>query len=423
MSRILRRPMFRGGKVIDSRGTGITSGLMDGGRVGYRNGELVTGKDILNRYNYFDPFALPGFSSVKRTQPIVGANVSADKGGQQIGDTDYLVTRGYTSDVEGPVEDMSMAELLDFYAGEKSDTYQTGKSGLDRKVTGMTEDGKLIIETVDGKPREVRSVADLTDDEKLDFRTQQMKAAKGAMEGTGTIPPPDDDPPPPPPPNDPKGNGEQVTEVDAATLMRENAELFKELLGEDNKKKLRDARIQDTSDYLLKFFEGSQKEGATVGSSAADVAAFATKGPSKTEAAKAAIEKGDQTAIALAINDYIAGKRSKEQIDLMKEKLGASFAQQIALIDYKNKKNNFFDNLKENRKGGMGSAEAIITTVQETFDKIPTVLTTDQVKKGVNVLSEENENEYFVYPDGKVTKVIKDTTGTLIEDLIYTRGG
>ena len=34
MSRILRRPMFRGGQVIDSRGTGITSGLMDGGRVG-----------------------------------------------------------------------------------------------------------------------------------------------------------------------------------------------------------------------------------------------------------------------------------------------------------------------------------------------------------------------------------------------------
>ena len=123
MSRILRRPMFRGGQVIDSRGTGITSGLMDGGRVGYK-----TGGDLLNRYNYFDPFALPGFSSVKRTQPIVGANVPADKGGQQIGDTDYLVTKGYASDVEGPVEGMTMAELLDFQAGEKSDTYQTGKS-------------------------------------------------------------------------------------------------------------------------------------------------------------------------------------------------------------------------------------------------------------------------------------------------------
>ena len=403
MSRILRRPMFRGGQVIDSRGTGITSGLMDGGRVGYK-----TGGDLLNRYNYFDPFALPGFSSVKRVQAIPDANIPADKGGQQIGDTDYLVTRGYASDVEGPVEGMTMAELLDFQAGEKSDTYQTGKSGLEKD-----------------RPREVTSVADLTEDELLDFRTKQMKAAKGATEKTGTIPiitekkgeeikinP-----------NDPAGNNEQVTEVDAKTLMKENAELFKELLGGANEKKLKDARIQDVSDYLLKFFEGSQKEGATVGSSAADVAAFATAKDSRTERAKAAIDKQDQTAIALAINDYIAGKRSKEQIKMMEAKLGANFAQQIALFDYKNKKNNFFDNLKENRKGGMGSAEAIITTVQETFDKVPTVLTTDQVKKGVNVLSEENEGEYFVYPDGKVTKVIKDTTGKLIEDLIYTRGG
>jgi hypothetical protein len=39
MSRILRRPMFRGGRV-DSRGTGITSGLgyNNGGRVGFSNG-------------------------------------------------------------------------------------------------------------------------------------------------------------------------------------------------------------------------------------------------------------------------------------------------------------------------------------------------------------------------------------------------
>ncbi len=159
MSRILRRPMFRGGQVIDSRGTGITSGLMDGGRVGYNQGKLVTGKDILNRYNYFDPFALPGFSSVKRVQAIPNANIPADKGGQQIGDTDYLVTRGYASDVEGPVEGMTMAELLDFQAGEKSDTYQTGKSGLEKD-----------------RPREVKSVADLTEEELLDFRTKQMKA-------------------------------------------------------------------------------------------------------------------------------------------------------------------------------------------------------------------------------------------------------
>ena len=57
MSRILRRPMFRGGKV-DSRGTGITSGLMDepkyatGGIVGYQSGDLVLGGDLYSRDDY-----------------------------------------------------------------------------------------------------------------------------------------------------------------------------------------------------------------------------------------------------------------------------------------------------------------------------------------------------------------------------------
>ena len=44
--------MFRGGKVIDSRGTGITSGLMDGGRVGYQSGDLVLGGDLYSKDDY-----------------------------------------------------------------------------------------------------------------------------------------------------------------------------------------------------------------------------------------------------------------------------------------------------------------------------------------------------------------------------------
>ena len=122
----------------------------------------------------------------------------------------------------------------------------------------------------------------------------------------------------------PTGNEPSSTVIDEKALIREQAELFKELLGEANEKKLKDARIQDASDYLLKFFEGSQKEGATVGSSAADVAAFATSRDSRTQRAKDSIEKGDQTATALAINDYIAGKRSKEQTDQLITKLGLS---------------------------------------------------------------------------------------------------
>ena len=42
MSRILRRPMFRGGRV-SSYGTGIASGLADGGRVNYAGGGQIGG--------------------------------------------------------------------------------------------------------------------------------------------------------------------------------------------------------------------------------------------------------------------------------------------------------------------------------------------------------------------------------------------
>ena len=222
---------------------------------------------------------------------------------------------------------------------------------------------------------------------------------------------------PPPPPDDPNGNGEQTTEIDPKTLMRENAELFKELLGADNEKKLKDARIQDVSNYLLKFFEGSQKEGATVGSSGAEVAAFATAKPSQTELAKQGIEKQDQTAMALAINDYIAGKRSKEQIDLMKEKLGSNFAQQIALIDYKNKKRGFFDILTDNR-GKMSESKAIIQSIKQAFGK-----NAQNVEEGANILFKENIGEYFIFPDGTIKTVIEDENGKLIEDTLLGTGG
>jgi hypothetical protein len=65
MSRVLRRPMFRGG-IADSEGTGITSGLMDnynqGGRVGLKKGkgvfdfispEVVTEEEIKNRSDIY----------------------------------------------------------------------------------------------------------------------------------------------------------------------------------------------------------------------------------------------------------------------------------------------------------------------------------------------------------------------------------
>ena len=83
MSKILRRPMFRGGRV-DSRGTGITSGLddgyMDGGRVEFQRGGFSTipGIDDLSQIGIYNPFT--GFSAQnitplqRRQQDIATAN-------------------------------------------------------------------------------------------------------------------------------------------------------------------------------------------------------------------------------------------------------------------------------------------------------------------------------------------------------------
>ena len=49
MSRILRRPMFRGGGKVSSYGNGIASGLASGGRVGYESGGDILQKNIIDR--------------------------------------------------------------------------------------------------------------------------------------------------------------------------------------------------------------------------------------------------------------------------------------------------------------------------------------------------------------------------------------
>ena len=45
MSKILNRPMFRGGGKVSSYGNGIATGLADGGRVNFQHGGTHAGKD------------------------------------------------------------------------------------------------------------------------------------------------------------------------------------------------------------------------------------------------------------------------------------------------------------------------------------------------------------------------------------------
>jgi hypothetical protein len=275
--------MFRGGKVIDSRGTGITSGLMDGGRVGYELGGK-TGGDLnpgIFGFKFNEPFL-----SIKSPTPV-----------------NLTPTKDRVEEVVEEAETDDRGFLQKFYdaLNPSKETIENRLKKQQEKMTTFDEKMENIGVITNKQKQKIAeeaakaSAAGVVDTGDLGVEAENEAAVAAANKGA-------------------LGDAEQKVELSAQDLIRENAELFKELLNEGQKEDIKKARISDASDYLLKFFEGTQKEGATIGSAAADVAGFATSKPSATERAQEAAKKTDQTAVALAINDYVAGKRSKEQI-------------------------------------------------------------------------------------------------------------
>jgi len=288
MSKILRRPMFRGGPV-DSRGTGITSGLgyEAGGRVGYEKGDLVLGGDLYTKDDYS--------SFINNYRDNLNKNSA-------------LYKSIFTTDDDGNVvvDDSSKYSYENMFGKSQGDTAKEDVESVFTNVDPLLNSKNTFLPPPGGTEALGTAMkADILKDLKASKQFESTEPRGGGADAAqyGVKP------------EDPEQNEPSNTEISAQDLIKENAELFKELLGEGQKEKVKKARIGDASDYLLKFFEGSQKEGATVGSAAADVAGFATSKDSRTEKAIASNEKVDQTATVLAINDYISGKRSKEQIE------------------------------------------------------------------------------------------------------------
>ena len=360
MSKILRRPMFRGGQVIDSRGTGITSGLMDGGRVGYQQAGFVVQPPGAKGKSIFD---------IQDILAIGGAPMT----GQQILDFAKANQMNLGSDFKiNPKTKFIPNEVIENEGTENEITIPYSEKIKKEGFQTYEDPNEKYLGSGDTQGDQ---------DEIVDLTTEQVTEKLKSKD------------------NDTTGNNTSKVEMSAQDLIRENAELFKELLGEGNEKKLKDARIQDASDYLLKFFEGSQKEGATVGSSGAEVAAFATSRPSKTEQAKASIEKGDQTAIALAINDYIAGKRSKEQTDQLITKLGLSAEL---------KKGNVKEQIRDATVKLGGSPPISVLQSILAADGPVEVITKEQVEAGYEPAQDgSDDGKYYLEEDTKtIYKVV-----------------
>ena len=179
---------------------------------------------------------------------------------------------------------------------------------------------------------------------------------------------------------------EEKPEIDAKTAVEENKKLFAELLGADK------ARGQDIGDMLLRF-------AAAPGSTTQEK--FQTYLQAESQAGKGRAEKINETAAALAINDYVAGKRSKEQIKQLKEV--ATFKDSLG--------NKFTENLiKIAGPGTIPNASHIESALRTPYPgkNVTRYKSTDEVKTTAadtgTFLLEEDTKRAFLIVDGTTGK-------------------
>jgi hypothetical protein len=333
MSRILRRPMFRGGPV-DSRGTGITSGLMDGGRVGFDNGGSpflrtpisMSGGQItesqkskpyldINKFNYNAglPFAfekatplnidkktyVPGVVDESQEEEVettsiedILRNKALEYGSQDsTKKTDVTIEDKIESYKPSAAESGSLADIINKQvakiATQADNTYQDDNGIKRDRVTG---------EIIESKGRDLEENAKLS---QAAYEANILEKAK--------IP-------------DINLERPEEPEITAKDAVRANQELFADLLGKSK------ARGLDLSDMLASASASFLGTGGVKEGFAEFMANQAKAGPSRTE-------KINEAAAALAIKDYAEGKRAKEQAEIYKGKIDYEYGKKGELAN------------------------------------------------------------------------------------------
>ncbi len=334
MSRILRRPMFRGGRV-DGRGTGIASGLgyEKGGSVQDRPGYFYGGiamkglgalgrglmkygvKPIKKGVDYFlepkggFPMKIIGGKGgtmdkyISQTMPPrtygeFGKELATSRAGD-IGRFLYKdplvkypanVVGGTAKGIFGLAKKPLTAGALGYtgyqFKDEISDVYN--KFFGDEKAGGrefVGEEAEIV-----GDPRDLPTEKALTPDQ---IKLMEMENLyKKLMEDTK---------------KKAEGDGEETVDIDK--------EKFAKLLGKDK------ARGEDISNMLLSFAGKALKEGATTKSAFGEFFEEEAKRPS-------AQTKVDQAAASLAINKYIKGEISKKEAETYLKRLELQYSMQ-----------------------------------------------------------------------------------------------
>ena len=380
MSRILRRPMFRGGRV-SSYGTGIASGLADGGMPPKRG--LVDG-----------PGGYAGYRSASTYDPsqyqfynVGNQRMITDFIPQSAADLATFQDRSqWTVPTMQDIEDQIQSEINAIEtnrtaiegSGQFSSDFIPEKfieteAGQDQrreeliaergeKIEKMKEFGVVIpgflegeghptegLDLTWGKPEKIEEVVDTkTETFEDEFgNLHQRTTGDDIIEEKDTVM------------DDemwdigqPKIEGEEATDVSLSELADEYYKQLKGERGERDKKRVKEARGQDISDWLLKYSEQAFEEGDAL-KAAGKTAGWIADRPSRTEIIQEKITDKDDTlreaGAQIAITEKIGDK-----------KLDKTFANQLKLMD----------------KRVQGTVAAALAGAKSTdFDKIQSAIT------------------------------------------------
>ena len=295
MSKILRRPMFRGGGKVSSYGNGIASGLADGGMPGKRGlvdgpggyaGEFKTGSQVVKE--------APGiFNNFKFNKPFFSIPTPE----KRMGETRFNLGNFGISPTdlsEALSEDSSYREYLtpeiEEFETETTDTGDTKfklddkgnripiiKEGRDLSLAetiAISRDAERDTQGMDlvdlGLAKQGEGSSGLSGTDILDERNKTIEGFENPKELKVINTSGDDD-------------ITVLNESDLSSIIDNYEELLLKGSSERNEKRLKKARITDASNFGLDLFAKSTKEGATVRSMFGEAAENLASKPSKTE--------------------------------------------------------------------------------------------------------------------------------------------
>jgi len=187
---------------------------------------------------------------------------------------------------------------------------------------------------------------------------------------------------------------EESPEIDAKAMVAENKALFADLLGVDK------ARGADITDMLLGF---AGAEGDTTMEKFQAFAREEARRPGRRQ-------KLEDAAGTLAIQDYIAGKRSKEQVSLMKERETFKLDEQIKRL-YPQADDEWLSAVRKSagKDDSYSSSKVIKKALAGKFEETP--INPDQTKKDLAEINKDQED----FKIGFTIVTLKDGTKVIIE--------